>query len=450
MASISQTDGRDDHDEMDRLESITNLKAATNIAVTPNPEENGRGLKRKSSPSPSVLDDELPDAPPSVDPWLSAVLLRIDKNVIGNNKSISDLEDEVAILKDQADNDRLTISTMEDKMESLTIQNTILSSRLISLERRLDRIENDQTDQKNRSMRDNFIIRTKGDEYKQNKDEDTAEKVKEFINKELRVPTAEAQAIHIDRAHRMGKPSREQNSMMIAKIPHEEDKRKIYSNMKILKNNKSYSISPQCAPQTEERRILAWPAYKAARENNKPVRFDHTGRLFISGVPQTSYDPIPLPPSSDLLNGKEARPPLCGHSSLHTVNDHQFIAYAASINSLQEVSDFRDFLHFTGVLKEADFAPYAFVLQEFREGKLQKLDNFHSDGDHFTGLQILKSLHDKKEKNMCVFMVHITPGPLPQGLITKVKNAAITKVTEEAVLSLKKHMNLPDKTAKKD
>ena len=83
---------------------------------------------------------------------------------------------------------------------------------------------------------------------------------------------------------------------------------------------------------------------------------------------------------------------------------------------------------------EADFIPHAFSFTDPVDGKLE---NFDSDGDHFSGLQILKYLREKKAKDICIFVAH-TAGSNP--VITKLKNAAIDKVTGEALLSLEKAM----------
>ena len=454
-------DGRGDtsNSEQQRLESALPPSLMLHSAqghFTPRPKQNdaapspSRGTKRSKSAispesnpsSPQSSDDEngqhesmqiSSTAPSSVDPWVRDMLIQINKNVLGNKNIISDLESEISILKDQADNDKKKIIDLEDQIDLLTVSNSVLSSRQISLEKRMSRYESEQIDQKNRGMRDNIIFRTKGEDYKHTTDENTAAKVKSFINKELRIPVKESQEVQIHRAHRMGKPAGDRNAMMIAKIPRESDKKKIFSNVKALKDT-NFSISTQCAPQTEERKMFAWSSHKAARKDKKETRFDHTGRLHIQGIHQTKFDPIKLPPSSNYLEGKIAQTPLCGHSSIQTINGHQFIAYAASVSSLQEVSDYRDFLHGTGVLKEADFVPHAFSFTDPVDGKLE---NFDSDGDHFCGLQILKALRDKKENGVCVFMVHMTE---PSTLVAKVKNAAIDKVTAEALLSLKKAM----------
>ena len=448
-------DGRGDtsKSELQRLESAVepsphSLRSTQQHNFTPNPmlppgsprSSTSRGQKRTkqdASPETPTSDNDEGEAsaslsaPLSVDPWIRDMLIRIDHNVLGNRDNIADLETEISILKDQADSDRQLISNLEGQIEFLTVSNNVLGSRMIAMEKRMDRYDSEQVDQKNRSMRDNIIIRSKGDDYKETTNEDTAEKVKKFINKELRVAVKESQDIQIHRAHRMGKAVGGKNSMMIAKIPHESDKKKIFSNVKALKDT-SFSISVQCAPQTEERKMLAWAAYKAARKDKKESRFDHTGRLHIEGVPQAKYDPIKLPPSSNLLEGKHAKTPLCGRSTIQTVQGHQFVAYAAHVTSLQEISDYRDFLHSSGVFKEADFAPHAFSLSDG-----QKYENFNSDGDHFSGLQILKAIRDKKEKDVCVFVAHLAE---PNSLVAKLKNAALDKVTAEALLSLKKAM----------
>ena len=102
-------------------------------------------------------------------------------------------------------------------------------------------------------MRDNIIIKTKGDKYKKTRDENTAEKFKKFLGQELHL--ANAQNVRVDRAHRLGN-----SSNMIAKVPLQNDQNRIFSNVSQLKDTE-FSISKQFPPEVEERRSFGWAAF---------------------------------------------------------------------------------------------------------------------------------------------------------------------------------------------
>ena len=67
----------------------------------------------------------------------------------------------------------------------------------------------------------------------------------------MRVP--DANQIDITRAHRMGKASADQNRMIMAKVTYNEDQKRIFDNVKVLKNT-DYIISKQIPCEMEERR----------------------------------------------------------------------------------------------------------------------------------------------------------------------------------------------------
>ena len=102
-------------------------------------------------------------------------------------------------------------------MAELTECNRTIIGRLMRAETRIDRLQKENIDLKARLMRDNIIVRSKGDTYKSNRDENTASVFRKFISQEMRVPNANE--INVTRAHRMGQASGGFNKMMIAKVP---------------------------------------------------------------------------------------------------------------------------------------------------------------------------------------------------------------------------------------
>ena len=110
--------------------------------------------------------------------------------------------------------------------QNLALSNKIILGRLIRAEAKIDQQASEILDLKARSMKDNFIIKTRGDKYKPVKNEDTAEKLREFLRDELKIP--DTQNIKIMRAHRMGRGNEKYNPMMIAKLPYAQVHKKIF------------------------------------------------------------------------------------------------------------------------------------------------------------------------------------------------------------------------------
>ena len=339
-----------------------------------------------------------------------------------------DLENRVGILEDTSQKDGQDIAVLTERVNALSVRNDVLVGRLIRAEAKIERQDRDMTDIKNRSMRDNVIIRTKGDKYKTSIHEVTSQKFKTFLNDELHVPNTDQ--INIARAHRMGNRG-EYNKMMIAKITQDEDMSKIFNNAKALKGT-DYSISRQCPPEVEERRQFAWQAFKDARHNHQKARFDYMGRLIVNDEVQTKYEPVPLPPVSDALYVKDTRPktPLIGNSDEHFEMQHEFRAWAASATDLQGVRDVHDFLMRTDVLSDATYVPYAY---RYRDLSGNIVENFQSDGNYFAGLQILKTMRTQKAENIVIFINHKAS---PEMISNKKKVESLTKVTCGALLCL--------------
>ena len=189
-------------------------------------------------------------------------------------------------------------------MVALIRSNDDLRGRFLRAETIIERQRVDITDMRSHSMRDNIIVKTKGQAYKEGKDENTTSKFHTFLDKEPHV--RDATRIDIPRGHRMGRAINGYNRMMIAKVPNEDDKRRIFANANVL-NNTVYSISHQIPQEIEERRIFGWQLYKKARREGRYACFDQ-GRLYVDNTTITKVDSISLPPISTALDGITDKP----------------------------------------------------------------------------------------------------------------------------------------------
>ena len=368
----------------------------------------------------------LQECPEGVNPLLWDMLKSIKQDTAKSSSKADEALNRVGILEDQADNTGAQIACIKREMAALTLSNKVLSARLQRAECVIQRQKADILDLRGRSMRDNIIVKTKGETYRELREENTALKFRSFLANEMRV--ANVDRIEIPRSHRMGRAGNGYNRMMIAKVPMESDQRRIFANTKALKNT-DFSISKQVPHEIEERRIFGWQIYKKARQEKRPARFDG-GKLFVENEAVAEVDPSPLPSASAVLEGTEDARPSMGSSDERDVSDHIFSAWAAPANDLQGVREGYDTALADG-LSAATHAPYAFRFKN-EDGSIT--ENFESDGDNGAGLALLKFLREKKVTDAAVYISHQDRPNRPLAL--KLKSSTMQKVAEEALLDL--------------
>ena len=273
-------------------------------------------------------------------------------------------------------------------------------------------------------MRDNLIVKTRGDKYKAIRNENTGEKFKQFLREELRV--ADVNNIKITRAHRMGRGNERNNSMMIAKLPYASDQEKIYNNIAALKGT-DYVLSRQLPSEIEERRQLAWKTYKQAKSDGQKASFDSAGHLYINNEHISKFDAAPIPPVSAAVAAAGAVQLPSGKSNIEYVNDHAFQAIIYKVKDMDEVAEARDILHSVPeVVAGATHIPYALRLGATTE-------NFDSDHDHYAGSHILAVMRKLKIVDAVVFILHFDP---PTSITSTDKRDCIEKIVKSAISNL--------------
>ena len=286
----------------------------------------------ESEPLDNII--ERSKTPEGIHPVMWAMLKKIDKNTALANSKIDNIDHRVLVLEDQADHTGTEIAQIKAKMDSLVEENKIIMGRLIRAESKINRQQSEIIDLRARSMRDNVIVKTKGDTYKERKGEDTASVFRNFVSSEMCVP--DANKIDITRAHRMGKASADKKRIIIAKVTYNEDQKRIFDNAKVLKNTE-YFISKQIPGEMEDRKQFGWKEFQKAKGQQKPVRFEG-GRLMVVNEFVTAFDPEPLPSLSKPPGGSASAP--LPPVSLFA-GDH-FQCWAAPLNSLQGVRNAYD------------------------------------------------------------------------------------------------------------
>lgn len=395
MAANTASDNMDTADQTQHIDTNTKkrtLSEANSISETPR-QIHDQSVDAMVYPS---------DCPPEgILPMLQNVwqmLLSIKSDTASALSKAASLDDRLLILEDQNDHTGGQLSILEDRVSTLAASNQALVGRLIRAEQCIGRQQHEITDLKARSMRDNIIIRSKGATYKESRDENTDSVFQAFVGTEMRV--AGAENIHVARAHRMGHAFQDNNRMIIAKVPNQGDHSKIFANASALRNT-NFSISKQIPPEMEERKQFAWKAFKKAKSERRPSRFEGS-RLFVDNAEVPQYQSVTLPPTSAVLHGTAVPPFPVGTSDLAEDAGHSYRAWAIPTQSLQDVRNAYDRL-----LQLPDFATATHCMYAFQ---LNGAENFHSDNDHGAGLNILRALKAKDAHNRCVFVSHNITG----------------------------------------
>ena len=124
-------------------------------------------------------------------------------------------------------------AALTDLVEPLKKTISVLEGKVSALESRLDRVSNMANENEQYSRRHN--IRISG--FEEEKGDDCMEKIVKFCNEKLSVVITED---HIDRAHRVGKPSEGKQRAIIARLKAHKDKITILRKMKDLINSNFY------------------------------------------------------------------------------------------------------------------------------------------------------------------------------------------------------------------
>ena len=397
------------------------------------------GSKRRlasdpASPTPSpgspaipfdMMGPDFPLNPPEgVHPMMWRLLTTIQKDV----SKLDDIPNRVAVMEDLVDNNGSDISMLKNTVELLVASDKTLSGRLLRAEAVFTRQQQEITDLKCRSMRDNLIIKTSGEKYKELKNENTDTTVRKFLREELRIPDTEG--IQINSSHRMGQATAAYNRMLIARLPKRRDHTKVFDNVKALQGT-TFSISKQVPAEIDERRQFAWAEYKEAKSEKKPARFDG-GTLVVGGEPIKRYNPVQLPISSNVLQQRCSPSLAVGTSDVVADGSHTFQAWASPAYSTYDVREAYDqLLHFPE-LAGATHAPYAF---RFQGAGSNPQEIFFSDGDTNAGVMMVRIIRELSAENLVVFVAHYT-GEHPTSLSRKKKVECLASVIGGAVMSI--------------
>ena len=372
-------------------------------ASSPDVEEmNPRGSKRKKeslSPSAPPLSDELLKPPAHVDPWIGEMIKAIRINTDATRQDIGNLNDRVRELEDYDDLRESKMCAMNEQVNQLQISNKTLLGRLLRVENKMQQQENHISDLTARSMRENIIIKTVGDKYKELQHENTDATIRRFLAEELHI--ADVNSVTITRSHRMGQAGGGYNKALIAKLPFDDDIKRIFANVGALKGTE-YSISNQIPSEYNERRQFAWSTFKQAKADKKKAVFSGAS-LYLENKLVDKFSPHQLPSAGNLTLGKLGAKYLSAEGDDIQSSGHTFKACVTKINSMQDIRDAHDVLLHKYQYANASHLSYAYRIAD-AAGNVE--ENFDSNGNSGVGMQILRRLRKENATDAVCFVAH--------------------------------------------
>ena len=116
---------------------------------------------------------------------------------------------------------------------------------------------------------------------------DTESKLRQFLHKEMKIPSGDLKEIHFERVHRIPTRPKEykknQQRPIIAKVSFFQDKEFIKSHIKKLPKGKKLGVSDDFPKEVSDIRKALFPVLKKAKEEKK-VAFFNVEKLIIENV----------------------------------------------------------------------------------------------------------------------------------------------------------------------
>lgn len=333
------------------------------------------------------------DCPPEVSPALWDILTSIKLDTAATSGRLATLEKRVTSLESSRPTkaSKQVMDDLDHMKKSMAV-----------IEARLDRSENitllhgnQIDDQRAYSMKNNLIFtfdRT-SEPYKEFQGENCIAKIRHFLSSVLGIHDVDKFFIPV--AHRIGQISKDRIRPILAKFPIAMELDTILNNAKRLKNTKHF-INRQTTPKTREREQFVQSQLKAMKSKDSSIKAKVSkGRLIVNGQVQTKYLPPSLP--EDCTN--VTNPPLPS-DIIHDSGNH-FTGYAVPASTLKEVSGVMRSLRQQPNIAGASHIVYAYIINNDAGDVL--LQNYDSDGDWGSGLELLRHMSTEGYKNtLCV------------------------------------------------
>ena len=210
---------------------------------------------------------------------LQAKVVKLEKEKNALKESLELSQAEIAELKNEAASTVTKLAAASDKI-----------AKVDELERRLIK-------QECHNRRNNIkFFGIQDDDHESPKD--TERKLRQFLQKEMKIPSGELEDIEFERVHRIPtrpKEDKRQPRPIIAKVSFFQDKEFIKSRIKNLPKGKKYGVADDFPKEVDEIRKKLHPVLKKAKEQRK-MAFFNVEKLIIENAvyrgPETKNFPL--------------------------------------------------------------------------------------------------------------------------------------------------------------
>ena len=210
---------------------------------------------------------------------LQAKVVKLEKEKNALKESLELSQAEIAELKNEAASTVTKLAAASDKI-----------AKVDQLERRLIK-------QECHNRRNNIkFFGIQDDDHESPKD--TERKLRQFLQKEMKIPSGELEDIEFERVHRIPtrpKEDKNQPRPIIAKVSFFQDKEFIKSRIKNLPKGKKYGVADDFPKEVDEIRKKLHPVLKKAKEQRK-MAFFNVEKLIIENAvyrgPETKNFPL--------------------------------------------------------------------------------------------------------------------------------------------------------------
>lgn len=355
-----------------------------------------KSSSKNKNNGPETGDIVIPgDTPPKdismTDLW--TLMMSIKKDTEATNQKLNHMEKRVNAVEETNKVFEGKVMDIQSNVESLQTSVDILTGRLIRNETKNVRLQNELSELKSQSMKNNLIFTfdEKSDHGKEQHDENSSDIVRSFLGKVMKVSSPNK--LTINAAHRLGPPvGGKGRRPIIARFPFASDVDAIMAKVGELKGSRHF-VNRQIPPEKRERKQFAMREFSEKRKNKDiKVRMVNEN-LFINGTLQRKFLPPSLPSGFDETDDTEE---LDIHES-DTIEDSgsTFKGYVNDVTSLEDVRATLDALVARPDVSAASHVIYAFRFHQDDDTDKPLMENFDSDGDHGVGLKLLRAMQEK-------------------------------------------------------
>jgi predicted nucleic acid-binding Zn-ribbon protein len=205
-------------------------------------------------------------------------------------KKVSDFEKELrkvwVALDDRAKKTEERVRGLEDRVDSVDMETSLLSSRVVALEKQREELRDDLTYIKSQSMRNNLVFTNVAEDNSSGNEtyEATEKKLRQHLQDALKISKETAESIRFERVHRTpGQPIVGKVRNIVAKFTYFQDRERVRREWKHLKGT-SFHMFEQFPKEVMDKRRGLVKKMKDARDAGKKAWIVYD-TLYVDGRP---------------------------------------------------------------------------------------------------------------------------------------------------------------------